>query len=81
MIIIFYVICGCYRLEKYNISTFDGLFSGVPITICGSILALTSLLNIEHKIILTIFIFFSLSYSFKSKIKKDLDKKEIDIIF
>lgn len=68
MIIILYVICGCYRLAKYNVSTFDGVFSGVPITICGSILALISLLNIEYKITIALFVFY-LAYLMISKLK------------
>lgn len=55
-IIMIYVICGCYRLAKYNITTFDGVFSGVPITVCGSILALVSLTNIKSPIIIIILV-------------------------
>lgn len=68
MIIMLYVICGCYRLAKYNITEFDGVFLGVPITICGMILALISLLNIESKIIIALFVF-SLAYLMVSKLK------------
>lgn len=50
-IMIIYVICGAYRLARYNISTFDGVFSGVPITIAGSILALVSFIEINIAII------------------------------
>lgn len=67
-IIMLYVICGCYRLAKYNITEFDGAFLGVPITICGMILALISLLNIESKIIIILFVF-SLAYLMVSKLK------------
>ena len=67
-IMIFYIICGCYRLAKYNITTFNGVFSGVPITICGCILALISLINIENKIIPIVFIA-SLGYLMVSKIR------------
>lgn len=57
-ITLFYIICGCYRLAKYNISIFEGVFSGIPITICGSVLAILSLINTSEKItpiVLTIF--------------------------
>ncbi|MDO5292735.1 MAG: CDP-diacylglycerol--serine O-phosphatidyltransferase [bacterium] len=48
---LFYILCGCYRLAKYNITVFDGVFSGVPITICGCVLAVISLVNISFKAI------------------------------
>ena len=38
-------ICGAYRLARYNVSTFDGVFTGVPITIVGCFLALFSLIS------------------------------------
>lgn len=65
---ILYVICGCYRLAKYNITTFDGIFSGVPITVCGSIIALLSLLDINNTYILVATTLI-LAYLMVSKIK------------
>lgn len=41
--LLIYVMSGCYRLAKYNISTFDGVFIGVPITVAGFILAIYAL--------------------------------------
>lgn len=38
-----YIMSGCYRLAKYNLSEFDGVFTGVPITVAGSTIALFSL--------------------------------------
>lgn len=49
--ILFYIICGCYRLAKYNTSKFEGVFSGVPITICGSGLSILSLINMDLNIV------------------------------
>lgn len=43
-LLLLYVISGSYRLGRYNISTFDGNFSGVPITLAGLILSVYSLL-------------------------------------
>lgn len=40
-----YIISGSYRLAKYNISKFDGIFTGVPITVAGFIVALYSLVT------------------------------------
>lgn len=37
-------ICGAYRLARYNTSSFDGIFTGVPITIVGCFLALFNLI-------------------------------------
>jgi CDP-diacylglycerol--serine O-phosphatidyltransferase len=67
-IMLFYIICGCYRLAKYNISIFEGVFSGVPITICGSALAIMSLINTNNKVIPTVFMTF-LGYLMISKLK------------
>lgn len=38
-------ICGAFRLARYNVSTFDGVFTGVPITIVGCFIALFSLIS------------------------------------
>jgi CDP-diacylglycerol--serine O-phosphatidyltransferase len=43
-ILILYVISGSYRLVRYNINTFEGTFTGVPITVAGLVLAAYSLL-------------------------------------
>lgn len=48
---LFYIICGCYRLAKYNISEFEGVFTGIPITVCGCALAIISLININNMFI------------------------------
>ncbi|KWX71459.1 CDP-alcohol phosphatidyltransferase family protein [Paenibacillus jilunlii] len=42
-VLLLYVISGSYRLAKYNISHFDNVFIGVPITVAGFILAAYSL--------------------------------------
>lgn len=67
-IMLFYIICGCYRLAKYNISIFDGVFSGIPITICGSVLAIISLIHTSNKVIPTV-IMILLGYLMISKLK------------
>ncbi|MCB2313697.1 CDP-diacylglycerol--serine O-phosphatidyltransferase [Clostridium tagluense] len=70
-IMLFYIICGCYRLAKYNISIFEGVFSGVPITITGSALAILSLIITSTKIVpgilMILFGYFMIS---KLKLKK-----------
>lgn len=39
LITVFYMVCGAFRLARYNIiGTTDGNFTGVPITACGVLL-------------------------------------------
>lgn len=44
IILIALPICGAFRLARYNTSDFDGVFTGVPITIVGCFLAFLALL-------------------------------------
>ncbi|WP_026886957.1 CDP-diacylglycerol--serine O-phosphatidyltransferase [Clostridium beijerinckii] len=66
-----YILCGCYRLAKYNVSEFDGVFTGIPITIAGSILALFSLFVPGNSIAITLLItlMMILAYLMMSKLK------------
>ncbi|WLD92162.1 CDP-diacylglycerol--serine O-phosphatidyltransferase [Alkalihalobacillus sp. AL-G] len=41
--ILIYIICGAIRLARFNITEFNGHFSGVPITAAGCLLALSYL--------------------------------------
>lgn len=45
LLVLVFPICGAYRLARYNISSFDGVFTGVPITIAGSFIAAFVLLT------------------------------------
>ncbi len=47
-IIIIFALCGAYRLAKFNIVEFDGFYMGVPITMCGGIVALMTLYSINY---------------------------------
>lgn len=38
-----YIISGSYRLAKYNLSKFNGVFNGIPITISGLVITLFAL--------------------------------------
>lgn len=40
IVLLSFPICGAYRLARYNTSTFDGVFTGVPITVAGSFIAI-----------------------------------------
>jgi len=47
-----FTLCGGLRLARYNVSGTSSFFQGVPITICGSTLAVVVLLVHNHAVIL-----------------------------
>jgi len=49
-ITILYAISGAYRLARYNVTEFAGIYIGIPITIAGGIVALTSLYTIIYNV-------------------------------
>ena len=57
IILLTFPICGAYRLARFNTAQFDGVFTGITITIVGCFMALFALLfmlfNIELTKILT----------------------------
>lgn len=67
--LLLYIISGSSRLAKYNISKFDGIFVGIPITVAGLTLAMFSLAvpsNIVSSLI-SIVILLLLAYFMVSK--------------
>ena len=48
--LLLFPICGAFRLARYNESEFIGVFTGVPITVTGSFLALFCLFTINKNI-------------------------------
>ncbi|MGF7056744.1 CDP-diacylglycerol--serine O-phosphatidyltransferase [Brassicibacter mesophilus] len=50
IIIILYAVTGAYRLARYNTTEFHGIYLGVPITLAGGIVAITSLYTIRYSI-------------------------------
>ncbi|SDK08778.1 CDP-diacylglycerol--serine O-phosphatidyltransferase [Natronincola ferrireducens] len=69
LIMIIFSISGAYRLARYNIMEFDGVYMGIPITMCGGIVALMTLYSINYQInvyFIGIMMLF-LSYSMISK--------------
>lgn len=66
-----YIISGCYRLAKYNLSEFNGVFTGVPITVAGSIIALFSLVTPGNTIstLLSTILLITFAYLMVSKFK------------
>lgn len=50
VVLLAFPICGAYRLARYNTSTFDGVFTGVPITITGSCIAIFAFFTINRHV-------------------------------
>ncbi|WP_097026546.1 CDP-diacylglycerol--serine O-phosphatidyltransferase [Clostridium peptidivorans] len=71
LLLLIFPLSGAYRLARYNITSFDGLFTGVPITAAGSFLALYSLLTMDKvsKSILPIILVVMFSYLMISKLR------------
>lgn len=46
ILLILFPICGAFRLARYNVADFDGVFTGVPITIVGCFLAFFAIISI-----------------------------------
>ncbi|EYE89055.1 CDP-diacylglycerol--serine O-phosphatidyltransferase [Fervidicella metallireducens AeB] len=54
IVTIIFPIAGAYRLARFNVTTFNNVFMGVPITIAGAIMAIDILivsLNSSHTIV------------------------------
>lgn len=45
ILLLVFPICGAYRLARYNSTEFSGVFTGIPITVAGSILSILIILN------------------------------------
>lgn len=75
VILVLFPIAGAFRLARYNISDFDGVYTGVPITLAGTFLAVYSLIftmlggNITRLSWLTLFIMAILAYLMISKFR------------
>ncbi|MBM7870524.1 CDP-diacylglycerol--serine O-phosphatidyltransferase [Clostridium pascui] len=71
LLLLIFPMSGAYRLARYNITSFDGLFTGVPITAAGSFLALYSLLTMDRAVqpILPIILVVMFSYLMISKLR------------
>jgi len=71
LVVLIFPIAGAYRLARYNCSTFDGNYVGVPITIAGTFMALYCLLTANRfgNPIVPILFIFILSYLMVGKVK------------
>ena len=70
-IMLIFVICGAYRLARFNTIKFDGCFTGIPITIAGCFIAVYDLLNVYIRlpIILSIVLLIIGAYLMVSNIR------------
>ncbi|SKA85376.1 CDP-diacylglycerol--serine O-phosphatidyltransferase [Caloramator quimbayensis] len=71
IITILYPIAGAYRLARFNVTQFDNVYMGIPITIAGGLVAVDCLINIyfiKHNLFSAVLIVI-LSYLMISKIK------------
>lgn len=50
LLTLLFPIAGAYRLARYNVTTFNNVFCGVPITIAGAFLSIVNLYNCFSKI-------------------------------
>lgn len=71
ILVLLFPISGAYRLARYNSVDFSGVFTGIPITVAGSVMALISLLTLKNNanILLPILLMIILSYLMISKLK------------
>jgi CDP-diacylglycerol---serine O-phosphatidyltransferase len=71
-LVLFLPISGAYRLARFNSSDFNGVFSGIPITVTGMLIAVYVLISLSGRFIspiTTIIFIFVLSYLMVSKLK------------
>jgi len=68
-IIVLFALCGASRLAKFNITEFEGVYMGIPITMCGGIVALMALYATKYdtNVYIISLIMLFLSYSMISK--------------
>ncbi|WDV44851.1 CDP-diacylglycerol--serine O-phosphatidyltransferase [Clostridiaceae bacterium M8S5] len=69
IITILYSIAGAYRLARYNVMEFDGVYYGIPITMSGGIVAIISLYLTKYyiNIVVLAVIMLLLSYTMITK--------------
>lgn len=69
ILVLIFPIAGAYRLARYNATPFNNVFTGIPITLAGSLIALYCLITLKNtnNSILTIILVLILSYLMVSK--------------
>lgn len=51
-----YAVSGAYRLARYNVTSFEGVYVGIPITLAGGIVSIISLYLLKYEINSTVII-------------------------
>lgn len=74
-LVLLFPLCGAFRLARYNITEFDGVFTGVPITIAGSVMTILTLIATQAKVNVIIPIIFLLIFSYLMVSKVSLKKR------
>ncbi|WP_127836516.1 CDP-diacylglycerol--serine O-phosphatidyltransferase [Clostridium prolinivorans] len=71
ILVLIFPIAGAYRLARYNSTPFNNIFTGIPITIAGSALALYCFITLKNtnNSMLAIIILLILSYLMVSKLQ------------
>lgn len=71
ILLLSFAICGAFRLARYNVSEFRNIYTGIPITAAGSLVALDNLISsaIGTHTLITVIILILLSYFMVSSIK------------
>ncbi len=75
VITILFPIAGAYRLARYNVTEFSGVYIGIPITISGGIVALINLYSINYNVSNYFFIFIMIFFSYAMVTQKIRLKK------
>jgi CDP-diacylglycerol--serine O-phosphatidyltransferase len=72
IVAIFYIMCGAFRLARFNVSNISGYFVGIPITLAGALLVPISWFanEIPDYLILAIVLFFAIMMVSTLKIRK-----------
>lgn len=69
VISLLFIICGAYRLARFNVLNLDGYFLGLPITIAGGALALLSLIAGQLHPLVILVLLGALSYFMVSTVR------------
>ncbi|MEW9123677.1 MAG: CDP-diacylglycerol--serine O-phosphatidyltransferase [Thermotaleaceae bacterium] len=72
---VLFALCGAFRLAKYNITEFEGVYMGIPITICGGLVALISLYSTRFATSMPLMVIAMLFLSYAMVTKKIKLKK------
>ncbi len=66
---ILYIVCGAFRLARFNVLNLSGAFMGIPITLAGAIVAVLSFFSASMSATLVLLVLLFLAVMMVSKIK------------